>query len=140
MAGGFHNPFSAKPDYAGGLSDLANMVMQFLMASKMGQGGQQKAPQIPQSPQMPQPPGGMMGNKMVPGQGGAPTQQPISGRPKATTKPGAGMPALAGAEPQNIQVLMQALPPDLQAVLIGLLQSGTFKEFKPPSAGQSNRR
>lgn len=134
---GFHNPFSAKPDYAGGLSDLANMVMQFLMVNKMGQGGQGAGQKMPQSPQMPQMP---QGSAQAGGMAGAGGQGMAQARPKATTRPGSGMPPLAGAEPQNIQVLMQALPPDLQAVLIGLLQSGTFKEFKPPTQGQSQGR
>ncbi len=177
MAGGFHNPFSAKPDWGGGISELGSQIMQLLMALRMGRTDEEnqqrqgnkdvriarresrgvpgrketpwgplgqaspgaQAPSMPQMaqmaqmPQMPPPQTGMQGQMMGPGgPGGAPQQRPAS------------VPSMAGAQPQNIQSIMQALPPHLQQVLIGLLQSGTFKEPKPPGqagqAGQQPRR
>ncbi|KKL09224.1 hypothetical protein LCGC14_2568010, partial [marine sediment metagenome] len=84
---GFHNPFSQKPDYASGLSNLASQVMQFLALSKMDGGGGgsfnkrmalpgAQTPQIPQMPQM-GPQMGMQGGMMAPGKGpaSAPVQQ-----------------------------------------------------------------
>ena len=63
---------------------------------------------------------GMQGNRMAPGKGGAPVQRKIN---PVNTAPGAG----------DIQTLMDMLSPEGKAILIGLLQQGTFKPLTPPS-------
>ena len=139
---GFHNPTSAKPNYAGGLSELANMVMQFLAISKMGQGGQQKMPQMPQSPQMPQPPGGMMGNRMMPGQGptGPPSPQPISGKPTSTQTTRLGnTPVGDPTSPRNMQLINEALVgnPAAQAAFLAFVGQAKLKDPFAQTGGQS---
>ena len=149
----FHNPFSSKPDWAGGLNELVNQVMQFLVLSQMGGNGGgsfkqgmalpgAQTPQMPQQmPTMPQQrtqapiwdavqqaPATMRGGQMpqmpqmtpMSMKGGAPAQKKIN---PVNTAPGAG----------DIQTLMDMLSPEGKAILIGLLQQGTFKPITPPS-------
>ncbi len=85
---GFYNPFSPKPDYAGGIQDIMGQVMQMLMMKKflgMGQGqgdmGSQMGPQSPmQAGMMPQGmPSGFTGSSPVSGPGMGPTPMSASG-------------------------------------------------------------
>ena len=128
MAYGY-NPFSEKTNWGGMIQDIIYPIAQMLQINKMYP-GEQRGGKIPggQSPfPMQQPPSqpGMMGNKMMSGPGGAggaPTQQPIGGRPMSTQTTRMGITQVQ--EARDIKSLLSMLPPQGQAILLSLLGSG----------------
>lgn len=58
---GFYNPYMKKPDYGQGFQDIANMVMQMIMISKMFPQQAQQQQQLGQT-QVPPGRGNTMGN------------------------------------------------------------------------------
>ena len=132
---GFYNPFSAKPDYASGLQDLAYQVMQFLAATKEDkpeekQGGQQFPPptqpqQRSQQPMMDavnQAPAQMQ-NQQGPPQGPPPQQPQMGGKPP-------------GGKQAPEAAIMSLIPPELQRVFIEILKQAKFQQ---PSMGGGQR-
>ena len=145
---GFNNPFSPKPDYASGFSDIASQIMQMLIMNKMfkgngqqqGQGSrvEQLAPTSPLPParQMPIPQaGGMGGRPPQMGQAqGRPQPRPMGGRQMGTQTTTLGITQVP--EAKDVQSLMSMLPPEGQAILISLLGGG---QYKPPPQSQGQR-
>ena len=111
------NPYSPKTQIGPLIESLLFPMVQMLMAKKMyGEQDPRKMPGAQTPVGMPQPQAPLQGNAMMPGAGGAPTQQPM------------GQPQVPGStNPQDIQRLFSELSPQSQQTLIGLLQSGSFK-------------
>jgi len=132
---GFYNPFSAKPDYASGLQDLASQVMQMIMMKKMyggesgGQGGPPRQAQPMQDPGAPPfAPQQSMGTTPVP-QGRniqAPPPQVPQGQGQGGPPPDGPTPSVLGG--QDISALASSMPPEIMQIILKLLEQGKFTQ------------
>ena len=135
---GFYNPFSAKPDYASGLQDLASQVMQMIMMKKM-YGGEESSggavrpaqpmqdpsapafgPPTPQAP--PFAPQGPQGGASA-GVGGQAMGQ-AQARPQSP--PSGPTPSVLGG--QDISALASSMPPEIMQIILKLLEQGKFTQ------------
>ena len=137
---GFNNPFSPKPDYASGFSDIASQIMQMLIMNKMfkgngqqGQGGGRQGSTVEQlAPTSPLPPARQMPIPQAGGMGGAGGMGQAQGRPQPSPPQGMGMPT-GGPRQQNQSpeaMIMAILPPFLQQYYSSQLKGGKWPEPK----------
>ena len=136
---GFYNPFSAKPDWGGGLQDLASQVMQMIMMNRMykDKGGQGQG-QLPPGAASAMGGAGAQGGKPMPmGQGQASMQPQPKPFPQRQ-----GMPTgdVTGGQKQAPEAaILSMLPPELQRVLIAMLKDAKFPTPPTGQPGQPQR-